>query len=169
MSFLLTPDFLCIFLCVFTSLSLLTYFHIYLPTYISHLKKKKQLLFMYCFILFLSVLVLHFSTQDLFLWCMSSVIVAHKLRYPKACRILVPWPGLEPMSLVFGGIFLTTGPPGKFLYLQLLKMSFSFPACCSFRNIDYHHFNLYSNSFRIYWNPSLILLKRFPKMEGTNN
>ena len=31
-----------------------------------------------------------------------------------ACGILVPQPGIEPVSLVLQGRFLTTGPPGKF-------------------------------------------------------
>jgi len=30
-----------------------------------------------------------------------------------ACGILVPQPGIEPVSLVLQGRFLTTGPPGK--------------------------------------------------------
>ena len=32
----------------------------------------------------------------------------------EACRILVPWPGIELASLALEGGFLTTGPPGKF-------------------------------------------------------
>ena len=30
-----------------------------------------------------------------------------------ACGILVPQPGIKPMSPALGGGFLTTGPPGK--------------------------------------------------------
>ena len=41
-------------------------------------------------------------------------LVVSGLSYPKACGILVPQPGIEPMSLAFEGRFLTTGPPGKF-------------------------------------------------------
>ena len=31
-----------------------------------------------------------------------------------ACGILVPGPGIKPMSPALQGGFLTTGPPGKF-------------------------------------------------------
>ena len=30
-----------------------------------------------------------------------------------ACGILVPWPGIEPMTSALQGGFLTTGPPRK--------------------------------------------------------
>ena len=33
---------------------------------------------------------------------------------PLACGILVPWPGIEPMSSAMEGGLLTAGPPGKF-------------------------------------------------------
>ena len=33
----------------------------------------------------------------------------------EACRILAPWPGMEPTSLALEGEVLTTGPPGKSL------------------------------------------------------
>ena len=33
----------------------------------------------------------------------------------KACGVLVPWPGIEPVSPALQGGFLTTGPPGKSL------------------------------------------------------
>ena len=33
-----------------------------------------------------------------------------------ACGILVLGPGIEPASLAVEGGFLTTGPPGKFLF-----------------------------------------------------
>ena len=42
-----------------------------------------------------------------------SLVAAHRLSCPTACRILVPCPGIEPMSPALEGRFLTTGPPGK--------------------------------------------------------
>ena len=35
------------------------------------------------------------------------------LHFPKACEILVPPPGTEPMSPALGGRLSNTGPPGK--------------------------------------------------------
>ena len=45
----------------------------------------------------------------------ASLVVAHGLSCPTACGILVPWPGITPVSMcpVLEGRFLTTGPPGK--------------------------------------------------------
>ena len=37
-----------------------------------------------------------------------------RLHCSVACRILVPWIGIEPESPALQGGFLTTGPPGKF-------------------------------------------------------
>ena len=49
----------------------------------------------------------------------GSVVVVHGLSCPVACGILVPRPGIEPTSLALEGGFLTTGPPGKSLFLFL--------------------------------------------------
>ena len=43
----------------------------------------------------------------------GSVVVVHGLSCPTACWILVPWPGIEPVSPELAGGFLTTAPPGK--------------------------------------------------------
>ena len=43
------------------------------------------------------------STRALQLRCMISVVVAHRLNCPTACGILVPWPGIEPMSPALEG------------------------------------------------------------------
>ena len=59
----------------------------------------------------------------------GSVVVACRLSCPMACGILVPQPGIEPVSPALVGGFLTTGPPGKslssfisdFIYLGPLK------------------------------------------------
>ena len=45
----------------------------------------------------------------------SSVVVACGLSCPAACGILVPQPGIEPMSPALEDGFFTTGPPGKSL------------------------------------------------------
>ena len=43
----------------------------------------------------------------------ASEVEAHDLSCPAACGILVPGLGIEPVSPVLAGGFLTTGPPGK--------------------------------------------------------
>ena len=58
------------------------------------------------------------------LWCkgfclivacglLGSVLVMNWLRCPTRCGILVPWPGIEPMSPALEGEFSTREPPGK--------------------------------------------------------
>ena len=48
---------------------------------------------------------------------MSGLSWARGLNCPAACGILVPQPGIEPMSPALEGGVLTTGPPGKSQYL----------------------------------------------------
>jgi len=43
----------------------------------------------------------------------GSVVVAHELSCSVARGILVPQPGMKPVSPALQGTFLTTGPPGK--------------------------------------------------------
>ena len=43
----------------------------------------------------------------------GSAAVVHRLIRPGACGILVPRPGIEPMSPALAGGFLTPGPPRK--------------------------------------------------------
>ena len=50
---------------------------------------------------------------DLSLWHVDSVVAASGLSCSVAYGILVPWPGMEPVSLALEGGFLTTGPQGK--------------------------------------------------------
>ena len=45
--------------------------------------------------------------------CVGSVVVVGGLSCPLACGILVPWPGIKPVSPALEGRFLTAGPPGK--------------------------------------------------------
>ena len=49
--------------------------------------------------------------------CAGSVVAERRLSCPMACGILVPRPGIEPESVALVGGFLTTGPPGKSLYM----------------------------------------------------
>ena len=55
----------------------------------------------------------------------GSVVAAVGLSCPMVCWILVPRPGLEPVSPEMEGGFFTTGPPGKSLS-SLLVPCFSF-------------------------------------------
>ena len=49
----------------------------------------------------------------------SSVVVALGISCSSACGILVPQPGIKPVSPALQDRFLTTGPPGKSLGLSL--------------------------------------------------
>ena len=46
------------------------------------------------------------------------LVVARKFGCSTACGILVPQPGIKPMSPALEGQFLATGPPGKSLITQ---------------------------------------------------
>ena len=43
----------------------------------------------------------------------GSVVMTHRLSRPMACRILVSWPEIKPISPRLKGRFLTKGTPGK--------------------------------------------------------
>ena len=58
--------------------------------------------------IYLVVLGLHCRTQ-------ASVVVALGLSCSIACELLLPGPGIKPMSPALQGGFLTTGLPGKSL------------------------------------------------------
>ena len=60
---------------------------------------------------------------------MGSLVVEGRLSCPAACRILVPWPGIQPASPTLQGGFLTTTPPGSPLPYTLLS-SFIWPVAC---------------------------------------
>ena len=45
----------------------------------------------------------------------DSVVEAHVLSCPMACGILVPQPGIKPVTAALQGRFLTAEPPGKSL------------------------------------------------------
>ena len=78
---------------------------------------------------------LNCSMQNLWLWHVGfsrcgawalesdgSVAVACGLRCPVICGVLVPRPGVKPMSPALGGRFLITGLPGKSPLLLLITM-----------------------------------------------
>ena len=52
--------------------------------------------------------------------CMTSLIVVRGFSCSMAYGILVPQPGIEPTSPALQSEFLTTGPPGKSLFIFLL-------------------------------------------------
>ena len=60
------------------------------------------------------------SIQAQYLWQVGS-LAGHGLSCTMACGILVPRPGIEPMSPVLENRFLTTGPPWKSHPPQFLK------------------------------------------------
>ena len=70
--------------------------------------------------------IFHYGTQILYLRCKDSVVAAHRLSCSVACGILVPWPGIEPMSFALQGRFLTTGPSGKSLVGTLKGLLWAF-------------------------------------------
>ena len=51
--------------------------------------------------------------MDSVIAALSSLVVVCVFTCPMACGILVPRPGIEPVSSALEGGFLTTGPPGK--------------------------------------------------------
>ena len=82
------------------------------PTLSSLRKEKKH-------IYYLAVLISSCGTHDL-------SIMVRRLSWPAECRILVPQPGIEPMSPALQGTYLTTGPPGKSHTLPSLRRQICF-------------------------------------------
>ena len=60
------------------------------------------------------------GTRDLWLWYAGFLIVVCKLSCLAANGVLLPWPGIEPVSPTLQGRFLTFGLPGKSLVVTLL-------------------------------------------------
>ena len=56
------------------------------------------------------------------LGCAGSAAVVHGLSCPTACGILVPQPGIEPVSFALAGRFLTTAPAVVLLTWQLTSL-----------------------------------------------
>ena len=61
----------------------------------------------------------------------GTVLVVHGLSCPTACGILLPAPGIEPMSPALSGGFLTTQPPGKSHPLIFLRRKSRMQKWCS--------------------------------------
>ena len=61
----------------------------------------------------LAMLGLHWWFKGTSLVVGTSLIMTCRLCCPVACRILVPWPRIEPMTPALQDRFLTTGPPRK--------------------------------------------------------
>ena len=62
----------------------------------------------------MAVLGLSCHMQALHCGAQAGLVAIWGLSCPEACGVLVPWPGMEPMSPALEGGFLTTGPPVKF-------------------------------------------------------
>ena len=54
-----------------------------------------------------------------------SLVIAPRLSGSTECGILVPWPGIEPMSPALEGRVWTTGAPGKSTDIQFQSSTFS--------------------------------------------
>ena len=52
----------------------------------------------------------------------GSVVVVYGLRCSAACRILVPQPGIKPVSSALQGRFFTTEPQGKSLFFSFINV-----------------------------------------------
>ena len=75
----------------------------------------RHIIFLFFFFFFLAAVGLHYVTWALHCSVQGSLFVALVLSCPEACGILVPRPGIEPVSPALEGEFLTSGSPGKFL------------------------------------------------------
>ena len=73
------------------------------------------------FFFFFALLGLIAALGFLLLQSMGTVVPALRLSCPEARGILVPQPGIEPISPALESRFLTTGPPGKFLNILFLR------------------------------------------------
>ena len=63
------------------------------------------------------------ATSGSSLQCIESLVMAHELGCFAAFRILVPWPGIKPVSSALQSEFQTTGPPGKSQSLVFLTIA----------------------------------------------
>ena len=66
---------------------------------------------------------LQHTSFSLFVMC-GLRAVARRLSYPEVYGILVPWPGIKPVSPALQGRFLTTGLPGQPLRPSFKKWSY---------------------------------------------
>ena len=76
----------------------------------------------------------------------GSVVVAHGLSCPVACGILVPRPGIEPVSPALQDGFLTTEPPGKCINVYMYKYLYSmykYTPGNIYKSIHYFNISIY--------------------------
>ena len=67
------------------------------------------------------------KTEDFFFLLKKYLFLASSgVSCPMAYGILVPWPGIEPVSPAWQGRFLTTGPPGRIPKWRILLFKFNF-------------------------------------------
>ena len=59
--------------------------------------------------------------KNRFIWLHWVLVEAGRFSCPEACGILVLRPGIEPLPPALQDGFLTTGPPGKFILLCILR------------------------------------------------
>ena len=76
------------------------------------------------------------------LWDMGAA--ARRPSCSAACRISVPRPEIKPKSPALQGRFLTTGPPGKSLYIDLVfcQLLNVFIYCFNFLHVDFLGFSI---------------------------
>ena len=76
----------------------------------------------YCYFIFIVIRSRYRTIHMSFYWILMTVLSGRYfffffLLHQMACRILVPWPGTEPVPLHWKLGVLATGPPGKSLYI----------------------------------------------------
>ena len=112
-----------------------------------------------------SMLHLHCVMHHLLLWLMDSLVMAHRLSCSAACRILVPRPGIKPVSPALAGGFLTTGPPGKsHIYHSDPCLSICFWGSSSWYQILLFLHDPISKSYRVFF--SATCLKSLPQFHS---
>ena len=82
---------------------------------------------------FLKILIYLFGCIGFYLSMWASLVAVHGLlsSCPKTCEILVPWPGIEPVSPALEDRVLTPGPAGKPLPFQFLPTFQNLLKLCS--------------------------------------
>ena len=90
-------------------------------------------------------------------------IVARGLNCPIACGILVPQPGIKPVSPALEGGLLSTGPPGKFSFLSSPPHPHSAPILGGGKEFWSTH------GFRELWRGNISLSSWFSGLQSVNN
>ena len=112
--------------------------------------------------------------QDLLCWHVGSIVAAHRLSCSVARGILVPHPGIEPMSHALQGRFLTTGPPGKSLFsfhknLNFVKLKpqlYDLPPkdCLMISPLKtvskYSHIGIWTSTYKFWWDKTEFRIRK---------